>query len=124
MAKIISPTVEWNNVISQARALVPEAFSSDGRVLNLIEGAWGHPGNGKVVISPIDGTQLGSLPMIDLDEAKKAVRFSALEFKTWSKVSLDQRKQKVSETLALLKQHRDLIGRLLMWEIGKPYAPP
>ncbi len=122
MAKIISPTVEWNNIIAQTRALVPEAFSSDGRVLNLLEGAWGTPGNGKMVISPIDGTQLGSLPMIDLDEAKRAVKYCALEFKTWSKVSLDQRKQKVSDTLAALKQHRDLIGRLLMWEIGKPYA--
>jgi acyl-CoA reductase-like NAD-dependent aldehyde dehydrogenase len=122
VAKIISPTVEWNNIIAQTRALVPEAFSSDGRVLNLLEGAWGTPGNGKMVISPIDGTQLGSLPMIDLDEAKRAVKYCALEFKTWSKVSLDQRKQKVSDTLAALKQHRDLIGRLLMWEIGKPYA--
>jgi acyl-CoA reductase-like NAD-dependent aldehyde dehydrogenase len=122
VAKMISPGVEWNGLLAQAKALVPEAFSSDGRVLNLIEGEWGHPGNGKTYISAVDGTTMGSLPMLGLDDAKRAVRFCAQEFQTWSKVSLDQRKQRVSDALALLKQHRELIGRLLIWEIGKPYA--
>lgn len=121
MAKMISPSVEWHGLLAQAKALVPEAFSSDGRVLNLMEGEWGHPGHGKTYMSPVDGTLMGNLPMLNLDEAKRAVRYCAQEFKTWSKVSLDQRKQRVVDTLALLKQHRELIGRLLIWEIGKPY---
>ena len=121
MAKMISPSVEWHGLLAQAKALVPEAFSSDGRVLNLMEGEWGHPGHGKTYMSAVDGTLMGNLPMLNLDEAKRAVRYCAQEVKTWSKVSLDQRKQRVVDTLALLKQHRELIGRLLIWEIGKPY---
>ncbi len=122
MAKMISPSVEWDGLLAQAKALVPEAFSSDGRVLNLMEGEWGHPGHGKTYVSAVDGRQLGNLPMIGLDEAKRAVHYCAKEFKTWSQVSLDERKQRVTDTLAQLKLHRELIGRLLIWEIGKPYA--
>jgi acyl-CoA reductase-like NAD-dependent aldehyde dehydrogenase len=121
MAKMISPSVEWHGLLAQAKALVPEAFSSDGRVLNLMEGEWGHPGHGKTYMSAVDGTFMGNLPMLNLDEAKRAVRYCAQEFKTWYKVPIDQRKQRVVDALALLKQHRELIGRLLIWEIGKPY---
>ena len=43
----IVPGAEWSTLHSRARSTVPEAFDSAGRVLNLVEGEWGHPGHGK-----------------------------------------------------------------------------
>lgn len=122
MSLMISPSLEWARLQAQMRALVPEAFSGDGHALNLIEGEWGHPGHGKPAHSPVDGTPIGTLPMIDLDTAKRAVRFGAVEAREWARVDLDERRSRVSAALTALREHRELIGRLLMWEIGKPYA--
>ena len=58
--------------------------------------------------------------MIDLDTAKRAVKFAANEHQSWSQVDLDERRRRVSDCLDLLCAHRELISRLLMWEIGKP----
>jgi acyl-CoA reductase-like NAD-dependent aldehyde dehydrogenase len=122
MAKMIAPDAEWARLLGAARDVAPEAFGGDGQPLNLIEGAWGHPGHAKPCISPVDGTLLGSLPMLDPETALRAVRFCRSEFETWSSRDLDTRRQLVSDALELLRERRDLIARLLMWEIGKPYA--
>jgi acyl-CoA reductase-like NAD-dependent aldehyde dehydrogenase len=120
MANTIAPGLEWSHLLGQLRAAAPEAFSSDGNVLNLIGGEWGHPGHGKHYATPVDGNELGRMPMIDLDTAKRAVRASAQEHEPWSKVDLDTRKARVASCLEQLRAHRDLIAHLLMWEIGKP----
>jgi acyl-CoA reductase-like NAD-dependent aldehyde dehydrogenase len=122
MTKVIAPEVAWPNLFGQARAAAPEAFDSGGHVLNLIEGEWGHAGHGKHYLSPVDGTTLGTMPMIGLDTALRAVRFAAAEQREWSKVPLDERKRRVVACLDGLRQHRDLLAHLLIWEIGKPYA--
>jgi acyl-CoA reductase-like NAD-dependent aldehyde dehydrogenase len=121
MPKIIAPGLDWPSLLQKMRAAVPEAFASDGGVLNLIEGEWGAPGNGRHFHSPIDGSELGSLPMIDLETAKRAVRFAAHEHAPWAQQDLDERRQRVGACLAALRAERDLIVHLLMWEIGKPY---
>jgi hypothetical protein len=36
----ILPAFAWNKVLAQTRALVPEAFNSEGRILNLIGQEW------------------------------------------------------------------------------------
>ncbi|WP_448544153.1 aldehyde dehydrogenase family protein [Roseiflexus sp.] len=120
--KIIAPGVEWAHLLDQAKTLVPEAFSHEGHPLNLIGGEWCCPGHPKLFLSPIDGTALGYYPMIDLDTARHAVAASAAEFGAWSTTDLAERQQRVDACVHLLRQHRELIGRLLMWEIGKPYA--
>lgn len=120
--KMIAPGLEWPRLLQQARALTPEAFGDDGHPLNLIGGEWGHPGHPKPFLSAVDGTTLGAFPMIDLDVARHAVAAAAAEFGAWSTTALAERQRRVNECLGLLRQHRELIGRLLMWEIGKPYA--
>lgn len=120
MANMIAPGLAWPHLLGQLRAAAPEAFSSDGNVLNLIGGEWGHPGHGKHYATPVDGNELGRMPMIDLDTAKRAVRASAQEHEPWSQVDLDTRKARVASCLEQLRAHRDLIAHLLMWEIGKP----
>ena len=87
-----------------------------------MEGEWKDPGFGRHYTSSVDGRSLGRIPMIDLETALRAVRFAKSEAEEWSKVSLDQRKQRVTDCLAGLRQERELIALLLIWEIGKPYA--
>ncbi|MCU0495267.1 MAG: aldehyde dehydrogenase family protein, partial [Chloroflexaceae bacterium] len=122
MARMLAPGMDWNSIYARAKAATPEAFSADGQPLNLIEGDWGHPGHGRHTTSPIDGTMMASLPMIDLDTAKRAVRFAAGELREWSTIDLDERRRRVNDCLAALREQRDLIAHLLMWEIGKTYA--
>ena len=118
----ISPTASWDTVIARLRAEVPEAFTSDQVVLNLIEGEWSHRGAGRHYESPVDGRSLGPIPMLDLETARSAVRYAKSEAADWSLVDLDERKVRVCTCLRSLRQHRELIALLLIWEIGKPYA--
>jgi len=119
---IIAPAAEWDFLSQKLRHAAPEAFDSQGRLLNLSEGDWKNPGFGRHYESPVDGRSLGRIPMLDLDPALAAVKYAKSESLAWSRTDLDERKCRVSDCLAALKQHRELIALLLMWEIGKPYA--
>ncbi|MGB9470432.1 MAG: aldehyde dehydrogenase family protein, partial [Candidatus Acidiferrum sp.] len=119
---IIAPAAEWDFLSQKLRGVVPEAFDSENRVLNLLDGEWKNPGFGRHYESAIDGRSLGRIPMLDLDSALTAVKFAKSEALPWSRVDLDERRRRVTECLAGLMQHRELIALLLMWEIGKPYA--
>ena len=50
------------------------------------------------------------------------MKFAKSEAAAWAKTDLDERRRRVSECLAGLKQRKELIALLLMWEIGKPHA--
>lgn len=118
--KIVHPAYAWQTLAAQALSLVPEAFQSIGQPLNLIDGSWGAPGRRKHCQSPIDGSLTAQLPMIDLPTAKRAVEAAARQGRGWGAVDLDERRRRVTECLAALKQHRALLAGLLVWEIGKP----
>lgn len=111
---------EWSRVAASTRKLAPEAFDSNGQVLNLIEGEWKEPGHPRPYHSANDGTLLGTLPMLDAAAARRAVEFAAREFSSWSKIDLNERKRRISECLAGLRENHELLTYLLMWEIGKP----
>ncbi|MFN7315271.1 MAG: aldehyde dehydrogenase family protein [Phycisphaerae bacterium] len=117
----IKPGFAWHDVLSKAVQVAPEAFSDQGHFLNLIEGSWGTPGHPRSIASPIDGSIIGKLPMIDLPDGLRAVRAAAKEGKAWAKVSLDERKSRVRATVDEMRTNRELLGQLLMWEIGKPW---
>jgi acyl-CoA reductase-like NAD-dependent aldehyde dehydrogenase len=119
---LIAPAAEWDSLLKTLHTAVPEAFDSEGRALNLFESEWKHPGFGRHYESAIDGRSLGKIPMLDLDSALAAVKFAKSESHAWAQTDLDERRRRVSVTLDGLKQHRELIAVLLMWEIGKPYA--
>jgi acyl-CoA reductase-like NAD-dependent aldehyde dehydrogenase len=119
--KYIVREAEWPTVYAKARSLLPEAFGEDGHVLNLVEGQWSYPGHGKHFFSPCDGTPLCTYPMLDLETAHKAVRFAAEQQESWSVVDLDERRRRTSECVEQLREHRELLAYLLVWEIGKPY---
>jgi len=119
---IISPAADWGPLFRSLASEIPEAFTSDGRALNLMEGEWQQPGFGKHYDSAVDGRSLGRIPMIDLDSARSAVKFARLEADAWAQNDLDERRRRVWECLEALRERRDLIARLLIWEIGKPFA--
>jgi acyl-CoA reductase-like NAD-dependent aldehyde dehydrogenase len=118
--KSLIASAEWSLLQSRLRALAPEAFDSQGRVLNLVAREWGFPGHGKPYLSPVDGSLLGLMPMLDLATATLAVASAAAEAVEWAQVDLDTRKERVSACLDLLREHHELLALLLTWEIGKP----
>jgi acyl-CoA reductase-like NAD-dependent aldehyde dehydrogenase len=120
--KQIAASAAWPSLLAAARAAVPEAFGSTGDPLNLIGGAWGHPGTPRRYTSPVDGSVLGALPAVDVETAHAAVAAAAAEARDWARVDLDERRRRVSACLDALRAHRDLLARLLIWEIGKPLA--
>jgi len=119
---LIAPAAEWDTLVRKLKAEVPEAFTSDGRLLNLMEGEWQEPGFGRHYESSIDGRSLGRIPMIDLETAKRAVNFARSEAAAWAATDIDERRRRVTICLDGLKAQRELIALLLIWEIGKPYA--
>jgi acyl-CoA reductase-like NAD-dependent aldehyde dehydrogenase len=119
---MIAPAAEWDTLVQKMKTEMPEAFTSDGRVLNLIEGEWREPGFGRHYESAVDGRSLGKIPMLDLETARGAVKFAKSEFAAWSRVDLDERKRRVMDCVGKLREQRELIALLLIWEIGKPHA--
>ncbi|AYA36677.1 aldehyde dehydrogenase family protein [Hymenobacter oligotrophus] len=121
MPKIISPEVAFAGLVAQVKQVAPEIFDPSGRYLNLLEGRWQEPGKPQDFVSPIDGSVLGALPMLDRDTALRAVTFANAEADKWAKTDLDERRRRVQDCLDQLRQQADLVGKLLMWEIGKTY---
>lgn len=119
MALQIAEQHRWSTIARRLRQAAPEAFADDGAPLNCIAGTWGQPGNGKSLISPVDATVLGRLPMIDLDAARAAVAAAAGESPAWAKLPLDARIGKIRAWTTAMKTHRDLLALTIAWEIGK-----
>ncbi len=119
---MIAPAADWDALVRKLKQEAPEAFLSDGRVLNLIEGQWQEPGFGRHYESSVDGRSLGRIPMLELETARRAVKFAKSEAAAWAAVDLDERRRRVTACLDGLRQQRELIALLLIWEIGKPYA--
>ena len=113
--------LDWSTLAHKARSAAPEAFASDGNPLNLLRGEWEKPGRPKAFHSSVDGSTLGSFPMLGPDSVREAVKAAAAEFDGWSRTDLDERRRRVSACLSQLKAHRELFAGLLVWEIGKPF---
>ena len=114
-----APELSWEALMGQLRAAVPDAFDPDGRARNLISGRWQSAEGTRAYHSPVDESDLGALPFASPASADEAVRFTHREFATWSKVPLAERRRKVAACLDALREHRTLLTRLLVWEIGK-----
>ena len=121
MPKIISPQVEFGGLLSQMKAVAPEVFTTDGKFLNLLEGRWQEIGSPREFHSPVDGSQLGWMPMLNHDTAVRAVVAAKAEAPAWAATAPDERRARVQAALDLLRPQVELIGKLLMLEIGKTY---
>jgi acyl-CoA reductase-like NAD-dependent aldehyde dehydrogenase len=114
------PGTRWDHVWARARAAAPEAFDAH-RAANLLCGEWHHVG--EVLPHPlaVDGTVIPGPPRIDHDTAVAAVAHAVRVDREWSRTPLDERRRRVATAVGLLREHRDTIAMLLMWEIGKPW---
>ena len=122
MPKIVSPQVELIGLLHRVQQIAPEIFTADGNgFLNLLEGRWQEPGTPRPFRSPIDGTELGALPMLGHATVLRAVVAAKREAAVWAATDLDERRARVQNYLHQLREQADLIGKLLMWEIGKTY---
>src|SRR5207244_11615142 len=116
----LAPGTAWDDTLARAVALTPEAFV-EGRLRNLVEGAWQDSGTPSPLRTPVDGTVLTQLPRLDAEKAKLAVRYAADEHRTWAATALAERTARVNAALDALTEARDLLALLLAWEIGKPW---
>lgn len=120
MPLVLKPGTSWAEVYGRARAAAPEAFDAD-RILNLVGGEWQRLGSPGEHVTPVDGSRIQGPPRIDHDDAVKAVAWAAGEHRDWAKVDLDERKTRVAAAVAEMREHRDTLALLLVWEIGKPW---
>ncbi|MFC3994383.1 aldehyde dehydrogenase family protein [Nocardiopsis sediminis] len=120
MTLMLKPGTEWATLYQRCRAIAPEAFGAN-RVHNHWGGEWHADGTLRAAFSPVDGTEIASLPMIGPETAEAAVRAAADEHRRWRAVPLEERRARVRATLDAWGEHRDLLALALVWEIGKPW---
>ena len=116
----VKPGTSWNDFHARARAAAPEAFEAQS-LRNLMGGEWVSGGTTKPHVVPVDGSSIVGAPIIDSATAHQAMAQAVKQNAEWSRVPLDERMRRVSKAVALLREHRDIISGLLMWEIGKPW---
>lgn len=110
---------ELPKAMAEARVVVPEAFDGGGRFLSAVGNVWREPPRWFNTISPIDGTPLAELPSLDLSHATQAVEVAAAQRLAWAERRPSEREAPIARGVSVLRRHRDLLVRLLAWEIGK-----
>jgi acyl-CoA reductase-like NAD-dependent aldehyde dehydrogenase len=120
MALVLKEGTSWSEVYREAMRVAPEAFDED-RIRNLVVGEWlrtGEPGEHR---SPVDGSSIQGPPRVNREEAEASVRATVERHADWSRVDLEERRARVTRSIALMRERRDLLASMLMWEIGKPW---
>lgn len=111
---------DFNSVFTRARQAAPEAFDQQS-IRNFIGGEWVVLGNQISHLTPVDQSNIVGPSMLNLKQTQDAVHMAAKMHAAWGKVSLDERKSRVTKAVQLLRENRDTIAQLLVWEIGKPW---
>ena len=120
MTLVLKNGMSWADTYRRCMQVAPEAFDSD-RIRNLIAGEWTRAGTPGEHRNPVDGAEIEGPPRITHDEAEEAVNGAVRQHRAWASVSLDERKERVARAVASMREHRDLLALLLVWEIGKPW---
>jgi acyl-CoA reductase-like NAD-dependent aldehyde dehydrogenase len=117
----VPPSVSWPRLTGHLGRIAPEAFAAD-HSRNLVAGRWTSAGSTpEPVTTPVDGTALLGLPMLEPAGAQAAIAAAAEAHRRWSRVPLPDRAAAVRAAVDAMTGHRDLLAHLLMWEIGKPW---
>ena len=116
----VKPGTAWSDWYARARAAAPEAFDAQS-LRNLMGGEWVAGGATRPHALAIDGSHIVGAPVVDSATAHKAMAMAVKQDLEWSRVPLDERMRRVAKAVALLREQRDTIAGLLMWEIGKPW---
>ena len=111
---------DFASAYALARSAAPEAFDAQS-IRNLVGGEWVVLGNQQSHQTPVDQSEIVGPSMLSLKQAELAVSQASKMDAEWSKVDLDERKTRVKKAVDLLRENRDTIALLLVWEIGKPW---
>ncbi|QFU88993.1 aldehyde dehydrogenase family protein [Amycolatopsis sp. YIM 10] len=116
----LKPGTDWASAYGRACDLAPEAFAAE-RVANHWGGRWTWDGRPGDATSPVDGSAIHGPPRLTAGTAADAVAAALDAHVRWREVPLAERKARVTAALDSLTEHRELLGLLLVWEIGKPW---
>ncbi|KAL9004279.1 MAG: hypothetical protein Q9188_002914 [Gyalolechia gomerana] len=73
-------------------------------------------------INPAAVQPLPEVPVSTQEDVDKAVKFARAAYKSWSKIPIEERGQKLREYADILEDHKDEFAKLLTQEQGKPLA--
>ncbi|MHA6332986.1 aldehyde dehydrogenase family protein [Qipengyuania sp. CAU 1752] len=89
---------------------------------NLIDGEMTTNGEWMDVVNPANEEVIGRVPACGKEELDRAVAAARRAFKTWSKTSIEDRREVIQKISAIIKDNMDELFRLLTSEQGKPHA--
>jgi acyl-CoA reductase-like NAD-dependent aldehyde dehydrogenase len=116
----VKPGTSWAETYARCVSVAPEAFDAD-RILNLVGGEWRRVGNPGSHESPVDMSAIPGPPRVDHATAVDAVQQARRQHEEWTRVDLQERRDRVTRAVDDMTVHRDLLAMLLVWEIGKPW---
>jgi len=73
------------------------------------------------VVNPANEEVIGQVPASDEDELNAAVAAARTAFKSWSKLSIDERRPYIQKISGIIQDNSDELFRLLTSEQGKPH---
>lgn len=87
-----------------------------------VNGEWVSAASGKVfeVKNPFDGTVVGTVPDMDMNDTQNAIQVARDAFKTWQFTTAKERSDLLRKWYDLLRKNQDEIGKIMTLESGKP----
>lgn len=90
---------------------------------NFISGRWvNEDSNSRDVVSPIDGSRIGSIPWSSRAEARMAIAAAREATRPWRRTSVWDRAAFCSRIADAIRERSEALATLLVHEQGKPFA--
>lgn len=77
--------------------------------------------NARTVFSPADGSTIATVNMATAEDYERVVQQAQEAFKIWRKVTAPKRGEIVRQIGDKLRQHKEALGKLVSYEMGKIY---
>lgn len=89
-----------------------------------INGQWATAATEKVfeVYNPVDGSVVGVVPDMDINDTQKAIEAAADAFQSWKLTTATERAQLLRKWYNLLLENKESLAKLMTAESGKPLA--
>ena len=96
-------------------------FSEGQKYKNLLNGRWMTSRSGKwdKIFSPTDGSLVGEVPAIGLEEADEFLKTAAQAQKSWATVPVHERAVILHKAADILTREKDIIAEVMVREIAK-----
>lgn len=82
---------------------------------------WFASGEELISISPVDGAVIGKVKQTTAEDYEKVIKTAEGAFKEWRKVTAPQRGEIVRQFGLELRTHKNALGKLVSYEMGKSY---